>query len=67
MKTIGATMIKVFIAVVQFSSFDECVEHAHANDLYDNWKEQCVRFEYEPASFAPLTSTRPPVKPEVSQ
>ena len=60
-------MIKVFIAVVQFSSFDECVAHAHANDLYDNWREQCVRFEYEPVSFAPITSIRPPSKPEVSQ
>lgn len=68
---IGATMGDmvtmtdvVFVAMLTFASFDDCVSHAHQNKAYERLPEQCVRVAIPKPSLAPLHSIRPLQRPE---
>ena len=68
---IGATMGDmvtmtdvVFVAMLTFASFDDCVSHAHQNKAYERLPEQCVRVAIPMPSLAPLYTIRPLKRPE---
>ena len=54
----------VFVALLTFASFDDCVSHAHQNRAYERLPEQCVRVSIPMPSLAPLHSIRPLQRPE---
>lgn len=54
----------VFVAMLTFASFDDCVSHAHQNRAYERLPEQCVRVAIPKPSLAPLHSIRPLQRPE---
>lgn len=54
----------VFVAMLTFVSFDDCVSHAHQNKAYERLPEQCVRVAIPKPSLAPLHSIRPLQRPE---
>ena len=60
-----ATMTDVvFVAMLTFASFDDCVSHAHQNKAYERLPEQCVRVAIPKPSLAPLYTIRPLKRPE---
>ena len=54
----------VFVAMLTFASFDDCVSHAHQNKAYQRLPEQCVRVAIPMPSLAPLYTIRPLKRPE---
>jgi hypothetical protein len=54
----------VFVAMLTFASFDDCVSHAHQNKAYERLPEQCVRVAIPKPSLAPLYTIRPLKRPE---
>jgi hypothetical protein len=54
----------VFVAMLTFASFDDCVLHAHQNRAYERLPEQCVRVAIPKPSLAPLYTIRPLKRPE---
>lgn len=54
----------VFVAMLTFASFDDCVSHAHQNKAYKRLPEQCVRVAIPMPSLAPLYTIRPLKRPE---